>query len=73
LSFTRDYIVCHINQVQKKHLIIRASGTPPTRVLTVNNPQLAASNMAMQKASVNELPKGKNQIRQIGEKYTFHG
>jgi hypothetical protein len=27
-------------------------------VLTVNNPQLAASNMAMQKASVKELPKG---------------
>ena len=34
------------------------SGTPPTRVLTVNNPQLAASKMAMQKASVNELPEG---------------
>lgn len=32
------------------------SGTPPTRVLTVNNPQLAASSMAMQKASVKELP-----------------
>lgn len=35
--------------------MIHASGTPPTRVLTVNNPQLAASNMAMQKASVKEL------------------
>nr|AFK45826.1 unknown [Lotus japonicus] len=33
----------------------KTSGTPPTRVLTVNNPQLAASNMAIQKASVNEL------------------
>lgn len=32
-----------------------ASGTPPTRVLTVNNPQLAASNIAMQNASVKEL------------------
>lgn len=30
-------------------------GTSPTRVLTVNNPQLAASNMAMQNASVKEL------------------
>lgn len=37
--------------------MIHASGTPPTRVLTVNNPQLAASNMAMQKASVKELPR----------------
>jgi hypothetical protein len=37
--------------------MIHASGTPPTRVLTVNNPQLAASNMAMQNASVKELHK----------------
>lgn len=36
--------------------LAHASGTPPTRVLTVSNPQLAASRMAMQKASVNELP-----------------
>lgn len=36
---------------------MHASGTPPTRVLTVNNPQLAASSMAMQNASVRELPK----------------
>jgi len=35
--------------------MLHASGTPPTRVLTVNNPQLAASNIAMQKASVKEL------------------
>jgi hypothetical protein len=35
--------------------LVPTSGTPPTRVLTVNNPQLAASNMAMQKASVKEL------------------
>lgn len=35
--------------------ISHTSGTPPTRVLTVNNPQLAASNMAIQKASVKEL------------------
>lgn len=35
--------------------MIHASGTPPTRVLTVNNPQLAASKIAMQKASVKEL------------------
>lgn len=41
-----------LRQYQK----MRASGTPPTRVLTVNNPQLAASNMAMQNASVKELP-----------------
>lgn len=34
-----------------------ASGTPPTRVLTVNNPQLAASNIAIQNASVKELLK----------------
>lgn len=34
-----------------------ASGTPPTRVLTVSNPQLAASNMAIQNASVKELSK----------------
>jgi hypothetical protein len=35
---------------------IHASGTPPTSVLTVRSPQLAASNIAMQNASVNELP-----------------
>lgn len=35
--------------------MLHASGTPPTRVLTVNNPQLAASNIAMQNASVKEL------------------
>ncbi|WVZ22709.1 hypothetical protein V8G54_001253 [Vigna mungo] len=35
----------------------KTSGTPPTRVLTVNSPQLAASNMAMQKASVKEQVK----------------
>lgn len=34
-----------------------ASGTPPTRVLTVSNPQLAASNIAIQNASVKELLK----------------
>jgi len=33
----------------------RTSGTPPTLVLTVNSPQLAASKMAMQNASVSEL------------------
>lgn len=37
--------------------MIHASGTPPTRVLTVSNPQLAASRMAMQNASVKELLK----------------
>lgn len=37
--------------------MMHASGTPPTRVLTVNNPQLAASSMAMQNASVRELSK----------------
>lgn len=46
-----------LNQVNE-NLVIHASGTPPTRVLTVNSPQLAASNMAMQKASVKELQKG---------------
>lgn len=45
-----------INQVKTKYLKMHASGTPPTRVLTVNNPQLAASNMAIQNASVKELP-----------------
>ena len=35
---------------------MHTSGTPPTRVLTVNNPQLAASKIAMQNASVKELP-----------------
>lgn len=49
----------HISKVEKKILLkIHASGTPPTRVLTVNNPQLAASNMAMQNASVKELSNG---------------
>lgn len=47
----------HVNQIGESCLKIHASGTPPTRVLTVNNPQLAASNIAMQNASVNELPK----------------
>lgn len=41
-----------------------ASGTPPTRVLTVSNPQLAASNIAMQNASVNELYKIMNKTDQ---------
>lgn len=40
---------------KNEFLFLTTSGTPPTRVLTVNNPQLAASNMAMQKASVKEL------------------
>ena len=31
------------------------SGTPPTRVLTTSRPQLAASTMAMQNASVNDV------------------
>ena len=44
-----------VNENFAKH----ASRTPPTRVLTVNSPQLAASNMAMQKASVKELSKGR--------------
>lgn len=58
-----------------------ASGTPPTRVLTVNNPQLAASKIAMQNASVKELLEdqnwsrdgtcsGKNEISQI-KKQTY--
>jgi hypothetical protein len=34
---------------------VQTSGTPPTLVLTVNSPQLAASRMAMQNASVSEL------------------
>lgn len=34
---------------------MHTSGTPPTLVLTVNSPQLAASRMAMQNASVSEL------------------
>lgn len=38
------------------NFIAHASGTPPTRVLTVSSPQLAASRMAMQNASVKELP-----------------
>ena len=40
----------------EREVITHTSGTPPTLVLTVNNPQLAASNMAMQNASVKELP-----------------
>lgn len=36
---------------------MHASGTPPTLVLTVSNPQLAASNIAIQNASVRELQK----------------
>lgn len=50
--------------------MIHASGTPPTRVLTVNNPQLAASKIAMQKASVKELSQRKvnNQKRQSTRK-----
>lgn len=50
-------------QLGERFLAIHTSGTPPTRVLTVNNPQLAASNIAMQKASVKELPVGLNHIR----------
>jgi hypothetical protein len=34
---------------------LHTSGTPPTLVLTVNSPQLAASRMAIQNASVREL------------------
>lgn len=34
---------------------MHTSGTPPTLVLTVSNPQLAASKIAIQKASVREL------------------
>lgn len=45
----------------EKKSVAHTSGTPPTRVLTVNNPQLAASNMAIQKASVNELKQCKQQ------------
>jgi len=41
--------------IEAKYVVLLTSGTPPTRVLTVNNPQLAASNIAMQKASVKEL------------------
>lgn len=52
--------------------MIHASGTPPTRVLTVNNPQLAASNMAMQKASVKELPRKKNHIYYIIQSIFFY-
>lgn len=40
-----------------ENTLMRTSGTPPTRVLTVNNPQLAASSIAMQNASVKELSK----------------
>jgi hypothetical protein len=47
-----------------ERISVPTSGTPPTRVLTVNNPQLAASNMAMQKASVKELYPCKNQVGQ---------
>lgn len=51
------------------HILTHASGTPPTRVLTVNNPQLAASNMAMQNASVKELQRDtiQNQLKQYGK------
>jgi hypothetical protein len=48
----------YISNKDRKNIcgtLVPTSGTPPTRVLTVNNPQLAASNMAMQKASVKEL------------------
>jgi hypothetical protein len=51
--------------------MIHASGTPPTRVLTVNNPQLAASNMAMQNASVKELPKELKKWDNIQQKHKF--
>lgn len=51
--------------------MIHASGTPPTRVLTVNNPQLAASNMAMQNASVKELPKELKKLDKIQQKHKF--
>jgi hypothetical protein len=46
-----------VGLVQSDEVRYRAqtSGTPPTRVLTVNSPQLAASKMAMQNASVREL------------------
>lgn len=42
-------------KIKRYQIKVHASGTPPTRVLTVSNPQLAASNMAMQNASVKEL------------------
>jgi len=42
----------------------RTSGTPPTLVLTVNSPQLAASKMAIQNASVSEL--------KVKKKFMFH-
>lgn len=48
--------MCKYYEYPKEDYIqVHTSGTPPTRVLTVNNPQLAASKMAMQNASVKEL------------------
>lgn len=55
LNISMTDIIKSVKQV--KMLFDHASGTPPTRVLTVNNPQLAASNMAIQNASVKELSK----------------
>lgn len=46
---------CKQTKEKKKIAQKHASGTPPTLVLTVRSPQLAASKMAMQKASVREL------------------
>lgn len=53
MELKRKAFIYH-RRIERKS-VVPTSGTPPTRVLTVNNPQLAASNMAMQKASVKEL------------------
>lgn len=49
--------------MQFQNVLNPTSGTPPTRVLTVNNPQLAASSIAMQNASVRELSKDKRPLQ----------
>lgn len=64
LIITKNYptnisLITDKGWLNKFHIIKLASGTPPTRVLTVNNPQLAASNIAMQNASVKELSRSK--------------
>lgn len=48
--------------MQTQSILTFTSGTPPTRVLTVNNPQLAASSIAMQNASVKELSKDNSNV-----------
>lgn len=48
--------------MQTLSMLTFTSGTPPTRVLTVNNPQLAASSIAMQNASVKELSKDNSNV-----------